>query len=219
MIPYSAVFGGYDKPQRAPAGGVLFTDSMPPESFGWGARVVTPPFPDNLARSNRYFKLQPHQHFPDGARVLYFDASMTLNLAPAEILARFQEIAGRDHDVFTLRHSLGHTLGDEPAWVQRKRITRPDVLQLQRERYERLGAPADLPTAEPRLIITRINDRTRAFYDAWWSEVKAYSHRDQISFPYARWVTNPSLFLVPYALARPMFAIKAHARPQLREAT
>ena len=217
MIPYSAVFGGYDKPQRAPAGGVLFTDSMPPESFGWGARVVTPPFPDNLARSNRYYKLQPHQHFPEGARVLYFDARVNLLHSPEETLAGFQDLAGGDHDVFLLTHTLNHDVEQEIAWVREKGITAPSVLDAQRERYARHEGLLKLPTCQAPIIIAKRNERTSEFFSVWWAEVRDYSHRDQISYAYARWMTGVDARLIPYERARPLFKLRPHAKPQLRE--
>ena len=215
IVPYSAVFGGYDHPRRAPPGAVLFTDRAPSRKLGWTARVTSPPYPDNLARSNRYYKLQPHAHL-DADRVLYLDASMTLKASPAGILRAFQTEAGADHAVFTLRHSLGHTVADEPAWVERKGITRADVLARQVTRYR--DVPPGTPTAEARLIIARLPDAVE-FLDAWWAEVREFSHRDQVSFPFAWWVTRADVFLVPYAFARRFFTIRPHARPQLKEAT
>ena len=214
VVPYSAVFGGYDHPRRAPPGGIMFTDRAPPRALGWDARVVAPPYP-NLARSNRYFKLQPHAHL-DGDRVLYLDASMTLTASPAEVLRAFRREAGGDHDVFTLRHSLGHTLADEPAWVREKGITREDVLARQVARYH--DVPAGTPTAEARLIVARLPNAI-PFLNAWWAEVREFSHRDQVSFPFAWWSTSADVFLVPYQFARPFFTIRRHAQPQLRGAT
>jgi hypothetical protein len=213
VIAYSAVFGGYDRPRRAPPGGVLFTDRAPSRRLGWDARVVTAPYPDNLARSNRFYKLQPHAHL-DADRVLYLDASMTLTASPAEVLRAFQAEAGGDHDVFTLRHSLGHTVADEPAWVEQKGITRASVLARQVARYH--GVPAGTPTAEARLIIARLPEAI-AFLDAWWAEVREFSHRDQVSFPFAWWSTRADVFLVPFRFARSFFTIARHARPQLRD--
>ena len=215
MISYSAVFGGYDCPRRAPPGGVLFTDRAPPRKLGWDARVIAPPYPDNLARSNRFFKLQPHAHL-DADRVLYLDASMTLTVSPAEVLRAFQAEAGGDHDVFTLRHSLGHTVADEPAWVEQKGITRADVLARQTARYH--GVPVGTPTAEARLIIARLPEAI-PFLDAWWAEVRDFSHRDQVSFPFAWWSTGADVFLVPFRFSRSFFTIRPHAQPQLRGAT
>lgn len=218
VTPYTAVFGRYDKPRAAPPGGVMFTDTAPPSRLGWDARVERAPYPDNLARSNRFYKLQPHASLPDAARVLYFDASMTLNLEPAAILARFQAIAGGDHDVFTLRHSLGHTAASEPSWVAEKGITRAEVLERQVAWYRDSGLPPDTPTAEARLIIAKL-PAAIPFLDAWWSEVRMFSHRDQVSFPFAWWTTRADVFLVPYEFARRMFTIRPHAKPQLREAS
>jgi hypothetical protein len=215
VTAYTAIFGGYDKPRAAPPGGVLFTDRAPDPRLGWDARIVAPPFPDNLARSNRYFKLQPHRHFT--GRVLYLDGGMTLTTTPEGVLAAFQAVAGGDHDVFTLRHSLGHTASDEPDWVLRKGIVRRDVLDSQAQRYARLGVPPDTPTAEARLIIAKLPQAV-PFFDAWWGEVREYTHRDQVSFPFAWWSTRADVFLAPYDWGRSLFRHARHAKPQLEGA-
>jgi hypothetical protein len=172
----------------------------------------------NPARENRYYKLQPHDLFPPDARVLYHDGSMSLTKSPADILREFEEQAGGTHDVFTLAHSLGHTREMEPKWVHMKRIADDRILKKQAERYDALGLPKNLPTAEPRLIISLLNSKTRAFFDVWWSEVAVYTHRDQVSFPYAAWVSMADIHLVPFLFARPFFTIKPHAKRQLVQA-
>lgn len=216
MTPYTAVFGQYDELRHAPPGAVLFTDHQPPSHLGWDARVTEPPYP-NAARSNRYFKLQPHAHLK-AERTLYFDTRVRFRASPTELLALFQEQAGGDHDVFLLTHTLGHDLAREIEWVREKRITSDAVLDAQRARYQDLGVPLDLPTCQAAIIIARINAATRAFFDTWWGEVRDYSHRDQISFPYARRVSTASVHLTPYAFAREHFRLGPHAQPQLQEA-
>lgn len=219
MTSFTAIFGGYDRPRAAPAGrAVLFTDCVPTTDEGWEVRLTKAPYPENLARSNRAIKLQPHRHLPDAERVLYLDGGMTLTRSPRDILAAFQDQAGGDHDVFILRHSLGHTLASEPAWVAGKGITRADVLARQIDRYRELGVPPETPTVEARLIISK-PAAAAAFFDAWWAEVREFAHRDQVSFPFALWSTRADVHLVPFAFARPFFTIKPHARPQLKGAT
>jgi hypothetical protein len=195
----------------------MFTDAPPPERLGWEARIVRPPYPNNLARSNRYYKLQPHAHLM-ADRVLYMDGRMRLNANPADVLAAFQDEAGADHDVFMPAHSLGHMAYDEPDWVLQKGITSPSVIREQVQRYEEAGMPRDLPACQAGVFIAKLNDRTREFFNAWWAEVERYSHRDQISFPYAWWSTNADVHLVPYKVARARFRLRAHALPQLEGA-
>lgn len=219
MITYTAVFGRYDKHHPAPAGGIMFTDSPPPPALGWDARVVTPPYPGNLARSNRFFKLQPHTLFPGSNRSMYIDARVKLMQSPTETLTAFRDLAGGDHDVFLLTHTLNHDTGREIEWVREKGITAPSVLDAQRSRYARHEGVLNLPACQAPIVIAKRNERTREFFSVWWEEVRDYSHRDQISYAYARWMTGVDARLIPYARARYLFKLRPHARPQLREAT
>ena len=217
---YTAIFGEYDRPPKAPFcldyPHILFTDKKL-TAPGWEVRVMHRQFA-NPARENRYYKLQPHDVFPPEARVLYHDGSMTLTKDPASILRVFEEQAGGTHDVFTLAHSLGHTRAMEPEWVSMKRMVDTKILKRQVERYDFLGVPKSLPTAEPRLIISTLNESVRDFFNAWWLEVLEFTHRDQVSFPYAVWSTNADVHLVPFLAARPFFRIKPHEKRQLLNA-
>jgi hypothetical protein len=218
MTVYTAIFGGYDRVRRAPeGGGILYTDRHPSVDMGWTVRVVKVEHA-NLARLNRAYKLQPHLYFDD-CRVLYHDGSMALKVPPHELLARFIDKAGGDHDVFTLAHSLGHAARDEAAWVRQKGYVRSDVLRRQVERYRALGMPGDIPGAEPRLVVSRLNDRTRAFFDLWWGEVRDHGHRDQVAFPYAWWATGADVYLVPFRWSRPLYDLWPHVKPQRVAAT
>jgi len=218
VVTFTSVFGGYDRVRAAPAGpAVLFTDQQPSDARGWDVQIVRAFDPSNLARSNRAIKLQPHQHVT-ADRTLYVDGNVTLTVTPAELLAEFVRLAGDDHDVFTLRHSLGHTLANEPEWVARQGITRESILERQVTRYRHLGVPDGLPTAEARIILARSNASTRQFFDTWWREVREYSHRDQVSFPYAVWATGVDAFLLPFRETRGLYTLKPHARPQLKGA-
>lgn len=217
MIVYTAIFGGYDKPLRPTLEGpeyVLFTE-QPMDAPGWSVRVVERKFV-NAARENRYYKLQPHKWFPN-ERVLYHDGGMRLNMFPEDILARFQAMTGGDHSVFTLRHSLRHTMRQEFAWVRTKGIVLGSILDEQQARYEAEGAPFDDPVAEARLLISR-PDAVR-FYDVWWGEVHQAAHRDQVSFAYARWRTNADAVLIEEPNWRVLFSHRSHQKIQLRGAT
>lgn len=214
MIVYTSVFDGYDRP-RAPAfpsvPHVLFTDA-PTTAPGWDVRVVKRRFP-NPARENRWYKLQPHHLFPGVERVIYHDGGMRLTVSPAELISRFIHHAGGDHSVFTLRHSLGHTMRDEFAWVRARGITDPRVLDAQEREYQLAGMPFDAPVAEARLLVSRPD--SREFFSAWWAEVARWSHRDQLSFAVARHLTSADVHLIDGIPWGELFSKRPHRRRQL----
>jgi hypothetical protein len=180
---------------------------------GWMAYHTERPYP-NLARSNRFFKLQPHRFF-DAERVIYHDASMQLKMTGQALIRHLIRHAGRDHEVFTLRHSLNHTLADEAAWIKAKGITRPEIVDAQMERYRDI--PQDLPTAENGLLVMKLTPRVKDFLDLWWHEVEHFSHRDQLSFPYAYHKTGVDLHIYQ-GERRKLRKLAMHVKPQLQGA-
>lgn len=214
MVVFTAIFGDYDRPvkplHRGECRHVLFTDRNV-RADGWEVRVVARRF-SNPARENRSYKLQPHKLFP-GERTVYIDGHIHLLMTPEALLSEVQGRAGRDYSVFALAHTLGHTVEGEFAWVRDKGMVAGDVLDAQWERYERLGVPAALPTAQAPLLVSRPD--SEAFYDAWWLEVRDYGYRDQLSFPYARWVTGADVFLVDRPNFHTLFRHRPHVKRQL----
>ena len=219
MVVYTAIFGRYDRPVRPiHTGGcrhVLITDQPSLHAPGWEMVVTNREF-SNAARENRKYKLQPHAFFP-GQRTIYIDGNIHLLMPPDALLAELQARAGGDYPLFTLRHTLNHTLADEFDWVAKEGIVDKNMLAKQRERYERLNVPMTLPAAQACLLVSRSD--SKPLYEAWWPEVREYAHRDQLSFPYARWVTNTDVYLCGRPHFRTLFKHRPHAKPQLKDAT
>jgi len=209
MIVYTANFDGYDRVppnEHRDVKHVLFTDEDVKVS-GWHVKVVERRF-DNPAKDNRFYKLQPHVHFP-GEVTVYMDACMKLWTHPRELLHFYASRAPMTPiNLYAIEHPLGHTLPMEFDWVQEKGFVKPDVLQAMRERY--MHVPQDQIGIEARLLIHMGGEHK--FFDTWWNEVREYAHRDQISFHYARHHTNPRMFTLPMPTVRPHFRLQPHAK-------
>jgi len=199
VIVYTANFDGYDRVppnQHRDVKHVLFTDEdikVP----GWTVKRVERQF-SNPAKDNRFYKLQPHIHFP-GEVTLYMDACMMLWTHPRDLLHFYASQAPLTPvNLYAIEHPLKHTLPMEFDFVQDKGFVKPDVLQPMRQRYAHV--PQDQVGIGARLLIQ------------WWSEVEAYAHRDQLSFHYARHETNPRMFTLPMPTVRPHFRLQPHAK-------
>lgn len=208
MIVYMAIFDGYDYPPPRPldkSRHVLFTDK-PTHAAGWEVFVVSRQFA-NPARENRYYKLQPHILFPDQV-TMYLDGNSLLRQSPTEIASLFMD-SSPAAQVHTFASQINATLSSELAWIQSHGIVDHDLLSRQMARYADLP---DLPTAECRLLLSQPG--CGAFYDTWWSEVKNYGHRDQLSLIYAETSTGTVVHRWP-GDRRQIMKVRAHRKPQL----
>jgi hypothetical protein len=212
LIVYTALFGDYDRLRSTPFLGVehvLFTDENI-KVRGWETRVVERKFA-NAARDNRFYKLQPQLFFP-GEVTLYHDANMQLKTNPVELLKWFKERTRPDANLFALGHPLEHTLLMEFAWLRERGIVDEGLLNVLLVRYGRV--PTFEVGIEARLLIS--TPEASNFFNVWWSEVRDFAHRDQLSFHYAKHVEPCSMGVVPLRDARHHFRIFPHAKPQLR---
>lgn len=208
MVVYTANFGDYDTVRSTSFRDVehiLFTDRRV-RVDGWKTVVVDRQF-ENPAKDNRFYKLQPHIHFP-GQQTLYMDASMKLKSHPRVILSTFQANAINKVSLYAIKHPLGHTLPMEIDWVRKKQLVDNELLNMLSKRYEHV--PRYQVGIEARLMIH--TGGAEAFFDTWWNEVKQYAHRDQISFHYARHKTNPFIYAIHMPLIKKHFIIFPHEK-------
>jgi hypothetical protein len=215
-VLYSAVFGGYDKlrPVLVPGEAYRFVALSDTGvcASGWDCVRVNRRF-ENPARDNRFYKLQPHLHFP-GETCVYMDASMQLNVSPDKLLEWWIDASGCDDaDLYAIEHPLGHTWEREIDWVANRGMVDLSVLRAMHERYLAAGVPRDKIGIEARLMVARPS--SAPFFTAWWGEVRDFAHRDQVSFHYARHVAPIKIATVPMSVIRPLFKIHPHTRPQL----
>jgi len=214
LVVYTANFGGYDRVRSTLYPGVehvLFTDEDV-KVDGWETIVVQRKF-DNPARENRYYKLQPHVFFP-GETTIYHDSSMRLRVSPGYLVEWFKGRTRPDASLYALEHPLNHTIGLEFSWLSQRGIIDPELLSALRDRYA--SVPDDKIGIEARLLIH--TGGAEEFFNAWWGEVERFAHRDQLSFHYARAITNPDIAQVPLKEAREFFNIYPHSKPQLQGA-
>lgn len=211
MVVYTANFGDYDTLRSAffkDVEHILFTDRRV-RVDGWRTVVVDRQF-DNPAKDNRFYKLQPHIHFP-GQQTLYIDACMQLRSHPKRILSLFEANSINRANLYAIRHPLNHTLPMEIDWVRGKGLVDDELLSVMSKRYRRV--PQRQVGIEARLLLHMGGEEK--FFDTWWGEVRDYAHRDQISFHYARHMSNPYIYSINMSLIRKKFIIFPHnKRPQ-----
>lgn len=187
-VVYTALLGGYEQLNEQPMANesdlrfVCFTDDPTLTSKSWEVVVVEPYFAEDLSRSQRFFKLLPHRHFPDVKRSLYIDNTIVLTKTPEQI------ISDHHRGAFTnFYHSNRSTLIEEFSKVLQYGID--DTGRV----YEQLNhlhnfAPEHLegPVYWGAFMIRdHLKPDMIDFAERWWASVLRYSRRDQLSLPIA----------------------------------
>ena len=150
--------------------------------------VVRPPADSGQpAIDSRRWKLAAGELFPDADWTIYHDGQLQLAVDPLALLAECEAWGPPETDLFLWRHQDRDCLYAEAAEVQRidKDPFTADRIPAQIDRYRRDGVPEANGLYLGGMLIRRGRGACAAFERAWWGEVAAGSHRDQISLPVA----------------------------------
>jgi hypothetical protein len=174
----------------------------------WRVRELPKDFPDP-ARAAKEVKLAPHRFLADHETSLWLDANMRLISDPVPIIAR--ELAGAAFAAYAHSEKLQGLYHEASRCIEMKKGLRAD-LERQIQAYRNEGLPERCRMAACGLLVRRHMDpAVVAFDDIWWQQVRDYSTRDQVGFPYAFWKTG----LAWKAIQTPMrqwAVIGSHAR-------
>lgn len=166
MIVYTAITNGYDKLRdiHLPKGwtAICFTDNLSLLSDTWQMCYI-----ENLPRRERHIKCCPHEYF-DFDRCIWIDANL-------EYKGDWNEL---DKPGFwAMRHPDRQYLWQEVnACIQLMKET--TWIKALNDRY---GEQSVVATG---VLIRDNTPENKSFGQAWWNEVRDYSHRDQLSFCY-----------------------------------
>jgi len=199
VIVYTAVFGPYDrlKQPAAPNPGVryvCFTDQKI-AAPGWWDVVQVEPTESSPTRENRKWKILAHHWFPEAEWWIYLDGNMRLKVDPYTMLVALRK--EREAPLYVTQHGLHNCLYKEADWIARNGYERSDILHKQVCRYRSSGYPKENGCCYCGFLIRKNTEEVRAFNELWWQEVKTGSQRDQLSFPYAAWLSKIPYCAVP----------------------
>ena len=207
-VIYTAIFGddhhlhtpiiseGYDY--------VCFTDSDKYKSDTWDVKKVTPLYSHN-GLNNRRYKVLPHRFFKNYDFSIYVDGDLKITDDLGKLANNFIT-----HPLSTLDHSLcgikstgtlntRNCIYDEANFIKWLGDNHPqkhykDNIQTifkQIERYQFEGYPERNGLARTSIIMRNHNNpQVVKVMEDWWLELKYWSKRDQLSFPYVCWKNN-----------------------------
>ena len=135
----------------------------------------------------RRHKLSPHQLFPGATHSLWLDGCLTLTCDPNELI---DEYLSNDIDICVFKHRQRQCIYDEARACKKLRKDDPVIIDRLMARYQKEGYPELNGLAETTAVLRAHNGRTVLFNNTWWTELRANSVRDQLSFDYLIWKMN-----------------------------
>ena len=190
---FSCATGGYDQPLPFEAfidgaDYYFFTDvEFDNESF-WEIRPVQYRHPSNWIKSARYHKSQVHKLISDYDIAIWIDANISVvgNVAPL-----IEKVIKEDACFGVISHPYRTSCFEEAEKIDQLKMDDSETICSQIENYRRAGYRGDNGLTETNFLIMNLRKgETKKALDFWWNEIERNSHRDQLSFDYARWKAN-----------------------------
>jgi hypothetical protein len=200
---YTVITGGYDTPSPCPNfqgwDFLLITDNSNINANGWPLKVV--PESDNPCKLQRYWKI--NSHLLGYALTVYIDGNMTLRADPQAIADKYFK-----GSLALVQHPSRHSMIDEgEAVIMAKKDTFGNVRK-QVGHYISEGIPYRFGMWASGMLIR--DNSLKDFETTWWKEVEKFSHRDQLSLPYAIWKTNQDFGVIPWQTLTRYVTIQKH---------
>lgn len=194
---YTGVFGNYDEvcfPKVCPKNiDYYFVSDEKPKELGvyqWiDAKTVIPDYIISPIKRNRFIKMKPHVLFPQYKYSIYVDGNIEIK---EDISSFIQE---NQSGISTFMHPNRECLFYEGIMmVSLKRVVAEDVCR-QMKRYLEEGMPIRYGLPEM-MVIAREHRKQECIkvMETWWEEFNAGAQRDQLSFMYAMWKNDMSLY-------------------------
>ncbi|KQY79128.1 hypothetical protein ASD52_04770 [Ensifer sp. Root142] len=157
---------------------ICFTDNEFLESETWTIVRISPIFPSDPTRSQRYVKLNPHVFLPDYDFSIYIDSTIELLVDPKLIIEKYD-----CHPVTFQNHSFRDTVHEEFLAVLDHGFD--DQARVFEQLNHYLMESEHILFERPYwggMILRRHNsDEVKEFSQIWSSHMLRYSRRDQLS--------------------------------------
>jgi hypothetical protein len=152
----------------------------PPNRF-WEQHIVKVPFGNR--RTARYYKIMAHKVLPRTDISIWVDGNFRMLLQPQRAVTYWL----RGSNLAAFRHPDRKCLFEEAAICAEWRKGDTQKLGAQVRVYRKAGMPRGWGLASTRCVIRRHVKQISTLNEAWWTEIKMHSVRDQISLPYVCW--------------------------------
>ena len=201
VVVYTCITGGYDnilEPTVVTPGVdyICFTDNPNMKTKTW--KLV--PIPNELlsyskVKQQRGVKILAHRYLSGYDISIWVDGAVIVRGNIKEYLGTLDL---KNYSVFIPEHPARKCIYKEKdACVKIKKIKGDEIALADRQmkRYKDEKFPENFGLVQTNVMIRRHNDQySKDLMEKWWSELKDYSHRDQLSFNYALWKQGSKKF-------------------------
>lgn len=171
---------------------ICFTDYDKIKSSIWEIRSI-PKDLDGLSevKKQRCIKINPHKYLPEYDFSIWVDGCVKLK----KDVNGFVNENCKEGNIFIPSHPNRKCIYDEMnACIKMKKDTEANI-EKQRSRYKNEQFPKNYGLVQSNIVIRYHNEPDCIrLMETWWKEVKNGSHRDQLSFDYARWKNSDVKF-------------------------
>ena len=189
-VVFTCITGGYeplDEPEFISEGFdyVCFTDARNIKSKTWQIR----PIPYELSelspvKMQRAIKICPHRFLPEYDLSIWVDGSIKLR----GDLNEFVKNQCGENYLCIPKHPVRTCIYKEMTTCERMKKDTPENIEPMRRLYLEEGFPKEFGLVQSNIIVRRHNQpECISLMETWLDILVKYSHRDQLSFDYARW--------------------------------
>jgi len=210
LVVYSAIFADYDLPKdhyRIPGADYVMFSDHPFSSNLWDVRSV-PCLPElSPQKTNRFYKINPHIFFPEYEYSLYIDGNWQMLKDLFNLLVAYLG----DAVICNPHNAKSHKKDLYAEARQCIKLSKAPVnlIRAQVEHYEKAGIPRNFGLWGCQFMLRRHNTvDCKKLMETWWDEVKSWTARDQISYPFAVYLTG--VCPVPVPIHKLKDVIKKH---------
>lgn len=130
-------------------------------------------------KESRFYKTNYHVYLNEYNVLLYVDARIKIS---SDLNDLYNTLL--DNDILFFKHPIRNNIIDECLELKKLKLESPSVIDEVLNRYKLLNYN-DNTLLMGGLILFKNNNAVLEFFNNWWQEIKLYSHRDQISLPFA----------------------------------
>lgn len=138
-------------------------------------------------RKQRFVKIIiPDEIFNNYEYSLYLDCKRPYEIDFDYLFSCLED----DSDILTRIHNKRNCLYDEGKFCVLKKRDSKEAIFRQLRYYKSQGCPWSLGLYASGLLLRRHTQKVKEFCQEWWTQIEAFSHRDQISLPFIAWKTG-----------------------------
>lgn len=192
-VVYSVVVANYDmvfppKTRTQNVRYLLFTDCVK-EVNGWDIVDLDRRLPDTEpALINRWYKFFPHKVIGNADYSIYIDGNIRITADLDPIIREFKDSRAA---IGLFKHSTRDNIVQEANACRRHGqldFRDNELVEKQLRRYTAEGLPAARTLTENSIIFRwHRHPALEAAMQLWWTQLKEFTKRDQLSLPYVLW--------------------------------